>query len=147
LLCASRRGRSSLVQLLLSERAIDINAASPDGWNSLMLASHGRHPRTVEVLIKGGASVSDGGGGDKDLTPLHVAAKVGDIVITTMLLRAGANVKATCAQTGCTPLHLASFVGYLRIMKLLLQFGADVDSRIANGGTALYISAESGQLE
>lgn len=63
LLNASGRGCPRLVRLLINQHQIDINATSPDGWNSLMLASYGRHFRTVKILIEGGVTVSAGGRG------------------------------------------------------------------------------------
>jgi ankyrin repeat protein len=59
-------------------------------------------------------------------TPLHSAARLGDIEIVTLLIKDGADVSAKDSD-GVTPLHDAVEAGHAEIVELLLVKGADTD--------------------
>lgn len=79
------------------------------------------------------------------VSPLHKAAKNGNIAEVERLIKNGANVNAM--DGGFTPLHEAARIGKTDMVGLLIAKGADVNARIIRnytGETALHIAAESG---
>ncbi|KAL9957065.1 hypothetical protein ACROYT_G038655 [Oculina patagonica] len=77
---------------------------------------------TVLFLISGGASADlpDKSG----ITPLHIAAELGNTQICSHLIKEGrANVNVV-DQYGATPLHYAAYQGHWKVAEVLLSFGA-----------------------
>ena len=62
-------------------------------------------------------------------TALHWAAMRGDAEMVTVLLYAGANVRATTRLGGYTPLHLASQRGHEAVIEALVKSGANPNLR------------------
>ncbi len=108
-------------------------------------AAERRDASAIHTLLKQGADVSaaqpDG------MTALHWAALHGDAELASMLLFAGANVRATTRLGGYTALHLASRAGDAALMNTLLDGGADVKARTSTGATALMLAAETGSTD
>jgi ankyrin repeat protein len=96
----------------------------------------------VRALLKEGADVNaahaDG------MTALHYAALAGDADLATLLVYAGANVKATTRLGAYTPLHLASRQGQRDVVEVLLRAGADPNAPTASGATPLMLAAAAG---
>jgi ankyrin repeat protein len=76
-------------------------------------------------------------------TALHWAAYTNDFEIADLLIRAGANAKAT-NRYGVTPLFLASSNGNAAIIEALLKAGADPNLASAEGETPLMLAARAG---
>ena len=76
-------------------------------------------------------------------TALHWAAYTNDSEIADLLIRAGANAKAT-NRYGVTPLALASTNGNAAIIEALVKAGADPNLASAEGETPLMLAARSG---
>jgi ankyrin repeat protein len=76
-------------------------------------------------------------------TPLHWAARAGDLAAVKTLLRDGANAKAT-NRYGVTPLALAAENGDAAVIEVLLAAGADARGSLSNGQTMLMIAARTG---
>ncbi|XP_047475385.1 transient receptor potential channel pyrexia-like [Penaeus chinensis] len=74
----------------------------------------------IQLLLEKGSSVNDVCEGR--ITPLHVAAEVGNVTAAQLLLKAGASHDAR-DKDGCTPLHLATTSG---MVEALLAGGAEV---------------------
>ncbi|MGH9384096.1 MAG: ankyrin repeat domain-containing protein [Vicinamibacterales bacterium] len=112
---------------------------------SVVDAASARDLATVRALLKAGSDVnaaqSDG------MTALHLAAMHGDVEMTTMLLAAGANLRAMTRLGGYTPLHLAAQGGHLAAVRALLSAGANVDILTTTGATSLMLAAKSGSQE
>ncbi|KAJ7175134.1 ankyrin repeat-containing domain protein [Mycena crocata] len=62
-------------------------------------------------------------------TPLHVAAKAGNIETATLLLKAGIDSAVESGQEESQALHLAAMNNDLVMMRLLLEHGAPVDAQ------------------
>ncbi len=105
-------------------------------------AAKDRDAATMKKLIAQGADVNvpEGDG----MTALHWAAEHGDSAMTSTLLRANANVKATTRIGSYTPLELASRSGSPAVVKALLAAGADPNRPDASGATALHLAAAAG---
>jgi ankyrin repeat protein len=99
----------------------------------------------VKKLIAQGADVNvpEGDG----MTALHWAAEHGDSAISTMLLRAHADVKAATRIGSYTPLELASRSGSAAVVKALLAAGADPNRPDASGATAVHLAAAAGNAD
>ncbi|CAN0255703.1 unnamed protein product [Ectocarpus sp. 6 AP-2014] len=111
-----------------------------------MLAADGGYSRIVSFLLHKGAIA--GIMGDEGVTALHVSARNGHVVVSLMLIRAGADVGLSCFTSGgYTALHLAAQNGRCAVMEVLVYAGADVDRRLEDGATAMYLAAERGELQ
>ncbi|MGQ0734743.1 MAG: ankyrin repeat domain-containing protein [Acidobacteriota bacterium] len=78
------------------------------------------------------------------LTALHWAALSGDSELATMLIVAGANLRAQTRFGAYTPLHVASEAGRADLVRLLVRAGADIHAVTATGATALMLAAGAG---
>jgi uncharacterized protein len=81
------------------------------------------------------------------MTALHWAAEHSDADLASLLLYAGANLRATTRLGGYTPLHLASRAGAVAVIRALVAAGADVNARTTTGATPLMFAAASGAAE
>jgi ankyrin repeat protein len=86
------------------------------------------------------ASLGDGS------TALHWAVFHDDQALVDLLLRAGANPRATTRLDAITPLTLACTNGNAAIINALLKAGADPNTPTATGTTPLMTAAASGSV-
>ena len=111
------------------------------------------NPRSVAVLLKGGASATAANGAG--WTALHEVAawchsggcSDGDweTEVAGLLLDAGADVNAATDIVGWTPLHLAATSERPEIVQALLARGADPNARTRVGGwTPLTVASRKG---
>jgi len=89
----------------------------------------------AEVLIQHGADVNKPRGPEEQ-TPLHMAARRGNVRIAQALLDGGAALEAR-DKKGETPLRRAVNCGHPEVVSLLLAHGADVNTRDKKGRTPL----------
>lgn len=81
---------------------------------------------------------------DDGETPLLLAVKRSNLVITQLLLDAGADPQ--CADiNGVLPLHIAADGGDLFVAKALIGAGADINAKTTEGQTPLILAARSGK--
>ncbi len=109
------------------------NAAGRYVAQTERLAESGK--RVAEILMQRGADVNTPTGAE-DQTPLHMAARRGNIAIAQALLNGGAALEAR-DKKGETPLRRAVNCGHPEFVALLLAHGADVNSRDKHGQTPL----------
>src|SRR5687767_8860089 len=81
------------------------------------------------------------------MTPLHWAARRGDVTAALQLIKGGAKLDATTRVGGYTPLHVASKEGHGAIVKALLDAGATAKAVTASRTTALHLAAGAGSVE
>jgi ankyrin repeat protein len=129
LMTCARTGSLDAVKALLSHGA-DVNAKEPSrDQTALMWAVAEHHSAVIRSLIEHGADIhartktpprpASGG-----FTPLHFAAREGELEGARMLLAAGARVNDTAAD-GSTPLLVATIRGNVPIALFLLEQSAD----------------------
>jgi ankyrin repeat protein len=94
--------------------------------------------------LAGAQPLSDSGDG---MTPLHWAARRGDVAAAVQLIKSGANLEATTRVGGYTPLHVASKEGHGAIVKALLDAGSNAKAATTSRTTALHLAAGAGSVE
>jgi ankyrin repeat protein len=99
------------------------------GWNGLqrpdlVQAIQARDLALVQRMLAEGTDVNQPT--PQGATPLHFAARSGQMTITRLLLRQGADPLAVY-QSEWMPLHFAAKGGHVDVAKLLLEHGAPVN--------------------
>jgi ankyrin repeat protein len=172
LMMAARTGVTDAIALLLDSGA-DIDAVeSWGGTTALIWAIAEHHASAVRLLLDRGARVdttshvvSGRGRGAEGrapepfepgadlisyanggLTPLHFAAREGQIEAAEMLLAAGAPIDRQEAD-GKTPLNLAIYNGHYELASLLVDSGADVNLADAEGFPPLFWAVDRRNME
>jgi len=125
LMVASEGGHDEVVKKLV-ELGADVNAIRTDNSMALHIATVAKALKVCAVLLKNGAQVNalameDG------ITPLMLAATVGDSFVTKLLIEHGADVNLK-DRNGQSALFLATAQEQVPVMKLLVQNGADVSA-------------------
>jgi hemoglobin len=98
----------------------------------------------TEILIRHGADVNTARGPESQ-TPLHMAARRGNIAVARVLLNSGAALEAR-DKKGETPLRRAVNCGHPEFVSLLLAHGADVNTRAKQGRTPLQAARRADML-
>ncbi len=119
-----------------------LHAAGP---TTVVEAARQKDVQAVRALLKQGGDVN-GAQGD-GMTALHWAALQNDADLASMLLYAGANVRATTRLGAYTPLHLASQAGAAAIIEPLVKAGAPVGALTSTGATPLMLAAAGGSVD
>jgi ankyrin repeat protein len=173
LMMAARTGKTSALNVLL-ESGANVNAReSWGGTTALMWAVAERHPDAVKILVDRGADVhgrsnfvaaANGRGFEGRtpaavdtkqkveefasgwLTPLHFAAREGDLVSAKLLVAAGADVNAI-AGDGKDALGLAVFNGNYDVASFLVGSHSDVNHADTQGFTPLFWAVDRRNME
>lgn len=124
---AACEGRPQMVKLLES-LPTEYDDASVQPIPPLMAAAWAGETKTVEKLIKSGASVNGGAHHD---TPLSCAARQGHAGIITALCQAGAD--PNLCEGGETPLACAARAHHAECVECLLKLGANAQDENAIG--------------
>ena len=79
-------------------------------------------------------------------TPLHQAARAGNIEQVQSLISNGADVNVK-DEDGGTPLHEAAFKGHKEVTELLISNRADVNAKNKDGWTPLFLALPTGNID
>jgi ankyrin repeat protein len=126
LYAAARAGDLASVRDLL-RRGARVDAASPMGVSALHIAASLGRTDVLRELLAAERGVFSSGADVHGNTPLLLAAAGGHADAVTLLLAAGADVKARTVYDLATPMMRASRVNNLDVTRLLLKSGSDPD--------------------
>ncbi len=136
LIVAIRDQSNQVVDILLSDKATDVNLPNKSGETPLMMAAlESNYPLVQKMVLSSKANVNPTG-----WTPLHYAASAGNLEITLFLLSQGAMINAR-SPNNTTPLMMSVFNGNEIVIKALLDQGADLKMRNDQGYTAIDVAA------
>jgi ankyrin repeat protein len=131
---ASRDGRLSMVNLLLSKEDIDINVRDVNGRTPLWWAARNNHPFIAKrLLAESGLDTNAASAGGS--TPLHQAVNLGNRMLVLSLLAADTLDPNISTKDGLTPLGCAARNGDRKMIDLLLT---REDTRISLCGLKLH---------
>ena len=145
LIVARIKGDLAAVRSLLRAGA-DVHAREPSyQYTALSEAAYKGHTAVVRELLRAGARVED-----KDIngcTALDQVFMEGYLDVVRVLLAAGASVH-TRNKKQQTPLYGAAEYGQAAVIRVLVHEGrARVEDKDVDGGTALHIACQNGQVE
>ncbi len=149
---ACRLGDLKTAENLLS---LGISPDVPDrfGRSPLYYAASFNNTQVVQLLLAYHAdpnaqvnSGRDADAGQAPVTPLQYAAYLGNLRISSILIKAGAHID-TSEGTGRTALHFAVTARHLDVMRFLIEQGADLNTRDAEGASPLDDAVWTGSLD
>ena len=106
----------------------NVSAISGAGLTPLHLAAGEGHRRVVRRLVEAGAQIDICDTSWSEATPLCSAARWGRTPTVALLIRLGADVRATANRTQATALRFAAANGHVKIAEALIEAGADVNA-------------------
>lgn len=142
---ACRKGHASVVQVLLQQAGVPVNAADFKGLTPLMTACMYGKTATAAFLL--GMSAQNHLTDINGDTALHWAAYKGYPDLMRLLMYSGVDLQKT-DNFGSTPLHLACLSGNLTCVRLLCEkSGLDLEPKDKNGKTPLMLAQSHRHLE
>jgi len=128
----------AVVKTLL-QRGFDPNTVDPAGQYGLILALKSQSVKVAALLIEWPETTAEVRNA-ADESPLMLAALIGDLVLSRLLIKKNADVN----KPGWAPLHYAATNGHIDVMNLLLDENAYIDAASPNGTTPLMMAAHYG---
>ena len=141
-------GFSNLVQQLIVKHPDHVNDLGGRFMTPALAALASRHFQLADILRRNGSSVTLGTVGG--WTPLHSAARHGDLEMIQVLLDygVGVNSRSDGGSVCPTPLYTASWGGDPRVVRLLLDRGADPNMASQKSkSTPLHAALDHGNIE
>ena len=134
LMLAAATGQLDAIKALL-EGGAEVNAKDPQGWTALMkgLYNHEMNrgfPEVVQTLIDAGAEIETQIG--YGIRPLMLAAGYGEAGVVDVLLKAGADVRAT-NEGGRTALMMVKDKDYVEVINQLHEAELELGDELACG--------------
>ncbi|XP_071578762.1 transient receptor potential channel pyrexia-like [Temnothorax nylanderi] len=141
--CAAAAGCVATVKCLIKSGAnVDAGLSGKSPLHYAVLNNAGD---CVEALLQAGACPNNPQVYTE--TPLHVAASLGNVHCTKLLLSHGADVRVQLGVARSTPLHLAAEEGSVECTRLLLNAGAAWEAKNSRGQTAMHLAALAQSVE
>ncbi|GLV36690.1 Ankyrin 2 [Carabus blaptoides fortunei] len=137
---------AEMVELLLKEKRVDLDAQDKYGLSPLHDSAIGGYDSIASLLISHGASVNIK---DKEhMTPLHWAAHQKHCQVVRVLLQSENIILDEKNDLRQTALHCAAYSGSVEIIDMLINKGCKPDARDANGKSLLHhaVSGEHYEL-
>jgi len=124
---ACEKGQKEVIEFLLSEQGIDMEAGGKhheESWTNLHWACRYGHHEIVQLLLNKGANIN-AQTSKKKSTGLHLACATGHTEVIHVLLENEA-AKEIEDVYGCSPLSLAIHFGEKKVQQILYEAGIDV---------------------
>jgi len=134
LFVAIREKSYKVIDILLTNKTIDVNLPNKSNETPLMIASIDGELAVDKLLVQKGAEINREG-----WTPLHYACSTGKLEVAQYLIANGAKVNAL-SPSETTPLMMAVNSGNAYLVKLLLDNGADLRLRNHEGYSAIDVA-------
>jgi ankyrin repeat protein len=128
-----------IVQLLLKQLEININAQDRYGNTPLHLAAKKDYSEIVQLLLRQ-ETINVNAQNRYGNTPLHSAVMANSYESANFLLNHPGIKIETKDNGGNTPLHRAVFEDNIEFTELLLNHSADVNATDNNGNTPLFLT-------
>lgn len=138
---AAAGGYGRVVKELL-DHGINEVAKDPDGDTALHVATERGHLDVLAHLLEW-PQFKVNATNDIEWTPLHKAAKLGNVEIAKNLIASGAQILRE-TDNGETPLHIAAGEGHLLVVKELQRALDTSHTRDREGRTAFSLAVERG---
>lgn len=144
---AAQFGQLKTAQLLLDKGA-KVNARTGDSRTPLHFAAGSASTEMITLLLDQGADIDAvQEKHPSQSTPLAWAVQFGKIDNLKLLLKRGANLKATFFSMGATALHYAAMNRQVESAQALIEAGLEVNAPDKVGSTPLMVAVMSGALE
>lgn len=132
LMFAAAYGRENVVEFLLKQQNIDLEAPTVDGVTALGFAAQNGNFTILAAFCEANAQVNvrDSNG----VTPLYKAAQKGHLESVLILCNVKEiDINAATNSSQATPLHVAAFLGHSEIVKCLLSLNANKTLKTNSG--------------
>lgn len=123
LLRAAQEGQAAAMQMLLERSDLDPNLADAKGLAAIHYALHARSAESVRLLVQDRRTNVNQRAPNLDMTPLLLAAAIGDVASTQELLKSDA-LDFTQLYQGKSALHLALQCNNKEVAELISEANA-----------------------
>ncbi len=145
LLHEASKARNLQILKGLQERGMDIDQATSTGETPLYLATVNQDLLMVTYILSLNP-VLDPPIVDTLITPLHIAAWLGDSAIANILLKQGADIKVK-HKYGSSPLCAAALSRKRDVLETIISYHPDLDSPNNFGDTPLFCSVQKKAID
>jgi len=119
-----------------------VNIPDREGSLPLFSAVGAKHLSVIRYLLRNGCDVNARRPPPSDDTPLLLACAFGDLNITSILVKAGADIEGTDRRSR-TPIFFAVMGGHANATSFLIKMGANLNRKCRNGKTLLDIARKN----
>ena len=140
---ATNGNHTKVVQYLTSLSNVKIYAKDKYGGHAALNAAINGRLDVLKLLVQKDPNVADLKG-NREKSPLVVAARKGDLDIVKYLTSQQNVNKNSQDGYGATPLIWAAYYNHPKVVQLLLEKGADTSVKDNNGYTALEFAKDKG---
>ena len=122
-----------------------LELSKKDGEDLLHLACKNGQVTLIKNLLN--AKLDINAMSAQELSPLRWAVIKGNLEVTQLLIREGANIELKDSRCQSSPLLFACQNGRLKIVKYLIEMGADIQAASEDGTAAVHFAAQSGNID
>ena len=143
LISASHSRNKELIDFLINNYNVNINAIDEHGETALMVATMTGNNEIMRILIDNGANVNIND--KRGRNALMLSVQTGNLELAEFLIKNGADVNNK-DNNGESSLMFATKAGHIRLVELLVNNGADVNASSINNASPMYFSAFNNEV-